>query len=89
MIEGEKGELMRPEELKIILGKQPFTPVQFYLTDGMTYDVLHPDQILVDRATIHIGVNPDPGGVPDRVDFVSLLHLVRVEPLTGAPSNRN
>lgn len=75
---------MRPEELIALIRKEPFGPLRIDLTDGQTYDVKHPDQIIVSRGRVDIGVEPDAAtGVVDRVDHCSLLHVVRVEELTG------
>lgn len=81
---------MRPEELKQLLRRQPFVPLRFYITDGRTYDIRHPDQVLVLKGAVDIGVNPDPrSGVVDQVDRCSLLHLVRVEDLSQSSANTN
>jgi hypothetical protein len=71
---------MRSEELTALIRRRPYLPLRIHLTDGRTYDVRHPDQIIVLRGALDIGVEPDPqSGVVDRVDRVSLLHVVRVE----------
>jgi hypothetical protein len=76
---------MRPEELIALIRMQPFCPLRIYLTDGHTYDVKHPDQIIVSRGRVDIGVEPDVStGVVDRIDHCSLLHVVRVEELQSA-----
>jgi hypothetical protein len=80
---------MRPEELKQIVRQQPFSPVRIHLTDGKTYDIRHPDQMIVERGRVDIGVNPNDWGVVERTEFVSLLHIVQIEPLTEPSSNRN
>ncbi len=73
---------MRPEELKERLTMRPFVPLRIHLTDGQTFDIYHPDRVLVLRGRVDIGVHPDPGsGVLDRVEHCSLLHVVRVEEL--------
>jgi hypothetical protein len=73
---------MRPEELAVLLRRRPFVPIRIHITDGMTYDIRHPENVMVLRARVDIGVGGDPvTGVIDRVDFVSLLHVVRVEDL--------
>ena len=76
---------MRPEELISLIRKEPFGPLRIYLTDGQTCDIRHPDQIIVSRGRVDIGVVPDPAsGVADRVEHCSLLHVVRVEELQSA-----
>jgi hypothetical protein len=71
---------MRAEEFASLLKKRPFSPLRIYMTDGTTYDVSHPDQVLVLRSRLDIGMGGDPQtGVLDRVEYCSLLHVVRVE----------
>ena len=75
---------MRAEEFKELLRIQPFTPLRIHMTDGTTYDIVHPDQVLVSRQRIDIGMPADDeSGVFERVEHCSLLHVVRVEPLNG------
>jgi len=76
---------MRAEEFAQRVRTQPFTPLRVYLTDGQTYDIRHPDQIIISRSRIDIGVEPDPSsGVVNRIDHCSLLHVVRVEEIGNA-----
>ncbi len=76
---------MRPEEMTQLLRKRPFTPLRIHLTDGTTYEIHHPEQVLVLRQRLDIGVLPDPTtGVLEAVDSCSLLHVVRVEQLHGS-----
>lgn len=73
---------MRAEELTELLRIRPFAPLRIHMTDGQTYDILHPDAVIVLRQRVDIGVKPDPAtGVVERVDHCSLLHVVRVEHL--------
>src|SRR5688572_14839674 len=73
---------MRAEELKVLLEAQPFVPLRIYMTDGKTYDIYHPDSVLVLRSRIDIAVPAeDIRGILDRVEHCSLLHVVRIEEL--------
>jgi hypothetical protein len=80
---------MRPEELKQLLRVHPFVPLRMFLTDGKSYDIRHPDQVIVERARVDIGVNPNPYGVVERTEFVSLLHIVRLEPIAEMTAESN
>jgi hypothetical protein len=71
---------MRPEELVARIRTQPFIPLRLHLTDGTRYDIRHPDNIIVLRQRVDIGVPADrESGIMDRVEHFSLLHVVRVE----------
>jgi len=73
---------MRPEELRVLLRRQPFIPMRLFLSDGTTYDIRHPEMALLTRSTIEIGIEEKPGrGIADEVVYCSLLHVVRVEDL--------
>jgi hypothetical protein len=81
---------MRPEELMQLLRRRPFVPLRLHMTDGQTYDIRHPDNVLVLRSRVDIGMTPDPAtGVLERVEYCSLLHIVRVEELLAAASPSN
>ena len=73
---------MRPEELTKLLRTRPFTPLRIIMTDGQTYDIRHPEMVIVLRQRVDIGVLPDPAmEVAESVVHCSLLHIVRVEEL--------
>jgi hypothetical protein len=81
---------MRPEELMQLLRRRPFVPLRLHMTDGQTYDIRHPDLIMVFPSYATIGVSPDPAtGVLQRAEHCSLLHIVRVEKLQTAASPSN
>src|SRR5574340_1123663 len=71
---------MRPEDLLESTRKRPFVPYRVCLTDGRTYDVGHPDQVIVLRSRAVIGVGGE-NGLPERVEHVALIHIVRIEEL--------
>lgn len=76
---------MRPDDLHEFTRKRPFVPYRIYVTDGRTYEIRHPDQVIVLRSRVVIGV----GGknrVPDHTEHVALLHVVRIEELEVQPS---
>jgi hypothetical protein len=75
---------MRPDDVRPKLRIQPFQPFRIRLSNGNTYDVPHPDLVMVGRSSITIGTPaPDlPGGVYDTAVTVSLLHVAEFLPLT-------
>jgi hypothetical protein len=81
---------MTQEELQGAARRQPFEPFRVVLTTGATYDIRHPDLILVGRRSAIIGVTNEPGGtVYDRTLKVDLLHVVGIEELPAPPSAAN
>lgn len=78
---------MRADELLNLIRTRPFSPLRLHVSDGTTYDIQHPDQIIVLRGRVDVGVGSDPDtGAVERVEHLSLIHLVRVEELSPASS---
>ena len=74
---------MRPEDIREFLRRQPFRPFRLTLTDGRTYDVMHPELAMVGRSSMEVGLaRPgDPENIADRIISLSLLHIMQIEPL--------
>jgi hypothetical protein len=72
-------------ELRRLLKQRPFQPFRVILMDGHFFDVRHPEMNQLARSFIKIGIpeatEPDP--ICDHLEFVSLTHIARVEPLPG------
>jgi len=74
---------MRPEDVREFLRRQPFRPFRLTLTDGRTYDIMHPDLAMVGRSWVQVGLaRPgDPENIAERLISVSLLDIMQIEPL--------
>ncbi|MGF1582988.1 MAG: hypothetical protein ACFCD0_27015 [Gemmataceae bacterium] len=75
---------MSPDELRKTLKQQPFEPFRIILSDGGSYEVRHPDRLMVGQRTAIVGMTSS----PDQVLFelsakVDLLHITRIEPKAG------
>jgi hypothetical protein len=82
MLPGKEARLMTQDELRDAARRQPFKPFRVVLTTGATYDIRHPDLIMVGRRSVVLGIAKDPGGtVYDRTYQVDLLHVVGIEEL--------
>jgi hypothetical protein len=81
---------MRPDDIRGFLTARPFQPVRISLTDGRTYDVLHPELALVGRSFVAVGLaRPgDPEAVADRMVTLSLLHIMQIEALESVAPPR-
>jgi hypothetical protein len=71
---------MHPNDLLAPLHRKPFEPFRIVTTDGTTYEVRHPELVVVSTRSAVIGY-PDPNipGAASRYDVVSLLHMIRLE----------
>ena len=78
---------MRPDDVLELVRRQPFAPFRIHATDGRTYDVRHPDQIMVLRSRAMLGVPQGEDEVPDRTEHLALGHIVRIEELAAAKRN--
>ena len=72
--------------MKRLLTRTPFVPFRVHTSDGKHLDVKHPEMAFLTRGLLMVGRPvPDPTkDIPERVDEVSLLHVVRTEPLVPA-----
>lgn len=80
---------MRPEDLRDWLQKRPFQRFRIHLTDGRDFEVGHPEQAIVMRATVIVGVQPGPGqgeALMNRDWEIALLHITYLEPVPHAGS---
>ena len=68
---------MSEEELKKAIHSQPFAPVRIHLSNGATFEVQHPDAILIGPRTSAVLVGKG-------IQVISNLHVNYVEPLVTA-----
>lgn len=81
---------MTHEELQAVARRQPFEPFRIVLTTGATYDIRHPDLIMVGRRSAIIGIVNEPNGTMyDRTFKVDLLQVVGIEELPVHPPSAN
>jgi hypothetical protein len=76
--------LMRPDDVIELVRRQPFTPFRIHVTGGQQYDIHHPDQVIVLRSRIVLPAATD-GAIPERLDHIAHLHVVRLEELPNNP----
>jgi hypothetical protein len=72
---------MSAREILNLLRARPFVPFRIVTSNGTTYEVCHPELVMVSVASAIIGY-PDRNqpGAYDRFDIVSMRHIVRLEP---------
>ena len=77
---------MRPDDVLQMLRSKPFQPFRISLSDGNQYEVRHPDNAIVSRSTVLVGVPGPrgPDGPAERVVTCALMHITRMEVLNGA-----
>jgi hypothetical protein len=76
---------MPPNELLQLIRAAHFVPFRVYLDDGSSYEIHHPDLVIVGVASAVIGFpSPDNPGLYDRTVIVALRHISRLEPIGPA-----
>jgi hypothetical protein len=87
---GKEDNTMRQNELQEAARRQPFRPFRLVISTGATYDVRHPDLIMVGRHSAIIGTTTDPAGTAyEGTIIVDLLHVVGIELLTASAPSMN
>jgi hypothetical protein len=75
------------EEIQARLREQPFRPLRIIASEGLRFDIQHPDLVFVGRRDLMIGT-PDPKtpSIYNRILRVALVHIVALEDLPVSPS---
>ena len=64
------------------LKQRPFTPLRLRASDGESYNVLHPELVLVSRRFLEVGTAAaDDPRYFDQIARVSIMHITAVEDL--------
>lgn len=82
--------MIRPEEIRELLHKQPFQPFRMHMSNGQSYEVNHPELALVTRGTIVVS-RPIPGSeepIGEGIHLVSVLHINNIEMLPRATASK-
>jgi hypothetical protein len=78
----EDRPIMTASDFVPYLARRPFEPFSVVTNDGTTYDIRHPEMLMAAPTTIVVGYpHPEQPHTITRFDLVSLLHVIRLEPL--------
>jgi hypothetical protein len=77
--------MFNAEEIQARLREKPFRPLRIVASEGLRFDIDHPDLVFVGRRDLMIGT-PDPASpsIYDRVTRVALVHVTALEDLSSA-----
>jgi hypothetical protein len=77
------------DDIQSRLHERPFTPVRIVTTTNQTYDIYHPDLVLVGRRFLIVGTpsNDNPTQA-EQVNRISVIHVTELRdlPVPTAPS---
>jgi hypothetical protein len=77
---------MSPEELRDATKQRPFEAFRVVMSDGVAFEIYHPDLLMVGQRTAVIGLVGDPAHeFYDRTIKIDLGHVVRLEPMPSTP----
>ena len=79
--------IVRPVEILSHVRRRPFQPIRVHVSDGASYDVRHPEMMMVTTRVVMIAQPPEVDGVPDRSVYCDPLHIARIELIDGAKSH--
>jgi len=72
----------RPENVKDRLREQPFRPLRVVTSTDQTYDIYHPDMVMVGLRFLLIGTPSDDNpAFPDLFTRVALMHVTELRDL--------
>ena len=78
---------MSPVDMLRALRQKPFTPFRVEVSDGSSYEIRHPELVMVGLGAVIIGI-PAAGQpqVYERAETVSLGHVVKLIPRESTAS---
>lgn len=78
------------EDIQARLRERPFRPVRIVASEGLKFDIRHPDLVFVGRRDLMIGFSaPESPTIYDRVTRIALVHVVALEDLPVVPTPGN
>ena len=79
------------EVIKLRLNEKPFRPLKIVASEGLTYDIFHPDLVLVGWTDLTVGfASPSHPTIYNRTIRIAMSHVVGLEDLPApTPSNKN
>ena len=72
------------EDISNRIKSQPFVPVRIATSDGQSFDVFHPDLVMVGRRFIIVGTASTES--PAHFDLVSRLAIIHITALEDLPA---
>jgi hypothetical protein len=79
---------MPSNDLLQALRRRPFIPFLIHVSDGTTYEIRHPELVMVGIASAIVGMPPAGQAQPpyERFETVDLRHIVRLAPMSTNPA---
>jgi hypothetical protein len=82
--------MVRADDIQARLREKPFRPLRIIASEGLRYDVHHPDLVLVGQRDLIIGFpSQDNPAIYDQVARVAIVHVVALEDLPATAASPN
>ncbi len=80
--------MFNPDDIVLRLRQRPFVPLRIIISSGQTFDVYHPDLVLVGRRNMIIGMaSKDNPARYEQTTRVPIMHVTALEDLPVATSS--
>jgi hypothetical protein len=74
--------IVTANDIQTVLQVHPFVPFRLVTSDGTSYEIRHPELVLVSVSSAVVGYpTPNDPKTAARYDIVSMFHIVRLEPM--------
>ncbi len=75
---------MRTPDIEAQLKQRPFVPFLLHMSDGSSYQIRHPEMLMVSNTVLAVGVYDEPDTPrPARIVMCDPIHITRLEPVNG------
>ena len=79
---------MYPEEITSHVRKSPFVPFRLCMSDGESYEVRHPEMVIVTKRIVAVAVYRARARMPETLYWCDPVHIIRIEPVNGRPKRK-
>ena len=74
--------MLTSDDIRARVRRQPFVPIRIRTSGGETYDVYHPDLIMIGRRSLTVGsASADDPATYEQTAQVAILHVTAIEDL--------
>ncbi len=77
---------MRTSEIEKHVRKRPFVPFRLCMSDGNSFEVRHPEMLMVSRTILVLATYRPRARQPEGFVFCDPVHIIRIEPLSDGRS---
>jgi len=79
-----------PDDIQARIKQQPFVPIRLVTTTGQTYDIHHPELVMVARRFIYVGLPSKENPIQaEQVTQVALIHITELQNLAASTLPHN